>query len=102
MRPSPPDLGMEVDEVSDSRPALPTENEADALGSMDMEQESCKRKGPDSRTVVLAPEIKKSRLEYVLEKLSSDQVTTRCQHELIGLHWMMSQVQTVVPDPPHV
>ena len=69
--------------------------------SMDVtsDGEGLKRKGPDTRTVVLGPEAKRSRINLVFSLLYSDRIISKCQHNLIGLYWMMRRVQTIAPDP---
>ena len=68
--------------------------EVDPSGETDL-----KRKGPDSRAVVLAPETKKSKLGLLLEMVYSDKVITKCQRNLVGLYWMMRKTQIVSLEP---
>ena len=57
-----------------------------------------KRKGPDTRTVVLGPETKKSRLEALVGYLYSEKVFTRTQHNMINLYWIMHWTQKIPTD----
>ena len=66
----------------------PTPDEHD--DSMEVDRD-VKRKSPDSRTVVLGPESKRERVMAFLEVLSSSKVTTRTQHNMVNLYWMMMQ-----------
>ena len=61
-----------------------------------------KRKGPETRTVVMAPEAKKGRLELLLEHLGKDQVLTKAQHNLVNMYWAMHWCQSVPTDFPTI
>ncbi|CAE7589766.1 unnamed protein product, partial [Symbiodinium microadriaticum] len=61
-----------------------------------------KRKGPETRTVVMAPEAKKGRLELLLEHLGKDQVLTKAQHNLVNMYWAMHWCQSVPIDFPTI
>ena len=61
-----------------------------------------KRKGPDSRTVVLAPEAKRGRLGLLLECLASEKVLTKAQHNLVNLYWSTHWCQAVPTDFPMI
>ena len=54
-----------------------------------------KRKGPESRTVVLGPESKRSRTSDLINYMSSHRVDHRAQHFLINLYWVMHWTQAV-------
>ena len=71
----------------------PVETPSDGDGPMDVDRD-LKRKGPDSRTVVLGPESKRERLNAFLEVLPSSRVTTRTQRNLVNFYWMMNDEAT--------
>ena len=61
-----------------------------------------KRKGPDSRTIVIGPEAKKSKLDILYQLFNDNQVTTKAQHNLINLYWVMHWTQSVPTEYPNV
>ena len=95
------DLSPSRSDVSMS-PTSPTTTSADEPMSHDDGGGDNKRKGPDSRTVVLAPESKRSRLEQMLSQLSSQRVFTSAQHVMVNLYWVMHWTQAIPLDYPHV
>ncbi|CAE7463363.1 unnamed protein product, partial [Symbiodinium necroappetens] len=89
MTPSRSDVSM-----SPTSPTTSTSDQTMPDAGSDVEH-SGKRKGPDSRTVVLAPETKRSKIEELLSLVGSNQVHTISQHNLINLYWVMHWTQAV-------
>ena len=72
---------------------------------MDEEEEPSrgeKRKGPETRTVTLAPETKRSKLEELLALMRDNHVHTSAQHNLINLYWVMRWSQAVPTEYPDI
>ncbi|CAE7721255.1 unnamed protein product [Symbiodinium sp. CCMP2592] len=61
---------------------------------------SLKRKGPESRTVTLGPETKKTKLEALLDNFDKEKVITYAQHNMLNLYWMMRRTQNIPLDFP--
>ena len=102
------DQSMITGDLSPSRtdasmsPTSPTTTSMDDVVPPGVEGGDNKRKGPDSRTVVLAPESKRSRLEQMLNQVASQRVFTCAQHVMVKLYWVMHWTQAVPLDYPHV
>ena len=86
-----------------SSPALSSPPTAVA-DPMDVQEdpEDRKRKGPETRTVVLGPESKRSRVESLIQFTSSEKVTHRAQHVLVNLYWIMHWTQAIPTEFPMV
>ncbi|CAE7220811.1 unnamed protein product, partial [Symbiodinium sp. CCMP2456] len=96
---------MISDDLTPSRsgvPMSPTSPTTTVDDTMDTNEGDHKRKGPDSRTVVIAPESKRSRLEQLFSHVSSNHVFTRSQHVLVNLYWVMHWTQVIPLDYPHI
>ncbi|OLP96718.1 Acyl-CoA-binding domain-containing protein 6 [Symbiodinium microadriaticum] len=98
---------MSVGSSSPRTPTPPTttSTDPDSPQSMDTEEESTrgeKRKGPDTRTVTLAPETKKSKLEELFALMSDRRVHTTAQHNLVNLYWVMHWTQAIPTEYPDI
>ncbi|CAE7420861.1 RE2 [Symbiodinium natans] len=60
---------------------------------MDVDVQGHKRKGLDSRTVTIAPETKKSKLDTYLDMARSEKVHTVSQHNWLNIYELMSRKQ---------
>eukprot|EP00439_Symbiodinium_sp_Y106_P051007 s1424_g6.t1 len=87
------DAVMESATFADPRPA-PSPMEEDDL------TEDRKRKGPETRTVVLGPEAKKSKVCSLVHLVQSEKVFHQSQHVLINLYWIMHWTQAIPMDFP--
>ncbi|CAE7259286.1 unnamed protein product [Symbiodinium sp. KB8] len=105
-----PEGSMITDDLTPSRsdvsmsPTSPTTSTSDQpmLDTGSNEEHSGKRKGPDSRAVVLAPETKRSKIEGLLSLVSSNQVHTISQRNLINMYWVMHWTQAVPLEYPAI
>ena len=57
--------------------------------------EDRKRKGPETRTVTLGPEAKRSKVSSLVNLVHSERVTHQAQHVLINLYWIMHWTQAI-------
>ena len=66
------------------------------------EVEDNKRKGPNTRTVVLAPETTCSRLQELFARISSNYVNTAAQYNMVimNLYWVMHWTQAIPLEYP--
>ena len=87
------DAVMESATFADPRPA-PSPMEEDDL------TEDRKRKGPETRTVVLGPGAKKSKVCSLVHLVQSEKVFHQSQHVLINLYWIMHWTQAIPMDFP--
>ena len=95
---APPPEPMALDSGEDEMPNS-TVNEGDTFPGE--ETMSLKRKGLDTRTIVIGPERKRSKLEYLMKIIATSQVINVSQHNMINLYWLMHRVQAVPRDFPH-
>ena len=79
-----------------------TAMDASGTGNNETSEGATKRKGPDSRTVVLAPETKRSRLEELFMMVNSSKVHTSAQHNLVNLYWVMHWAQAIPTEYPAI
>ncbi|OLP86389.1 hypothetical protein AK812_SmicGene32497 [Symbiodinium microadriaticum] len=88
---------------STTSPALSSPPAAEAA-PMEVQEdaEDRKRKGPETRTVVLGPESKRSRVESLIHFTTSEKVTYRAQHVLVNLYWIMHWTQAIPTEFPMV
>ena len=57
--------------------------------------EDRKRKGPESRTVVVGPESKRTKVCSLVHLMNSEKVHHRAQHVMINLYWIMHWTQAI-------
>ncbi|CAE7404059.1 unnamed protein product, partial [Symbiodinium necroappetens] len=57
--------------------------------------EDRKRKGPESRTVVIGPESKRTKVCSLVHLMNSEKVHHRAQHVMINLYWIMHWTQAI-------
>ena len=84
---------MDIDTSSTTTP----EATSTQMGDDDV---SNKRKGPESRMVTIGPEIKKTKLDALMEVLGKEKVLTYAQHNMLNLFWMMRRTQRIPMDFP--
>ena len=94
---------MDLDSNS-PRTTTPTSSTTSPMSTstptLDVDDLSLKRKGPESRTVTLGPEAKKTKLEAMLEIANKEKVITYAQHNMLNLYWMMRRTQCIPLDFP--
>ena len=94
---------MDLDSNS-PRTTTPTSSTTSPMSTstptLDVDDLSLKRKGPESRTVTLGPEAKKTKLEAMLEVANKEKVITYAQHNMLNLYWMMRRTQCIPLDFP--
>ena len=67
---------------------------------VDEDTEMLKRKGPETRTVVIAPETKKSKLEAVMDVVNRERIYDKAHHNLLNLASLTRHRQVVPLDFP--
>ncbi|CAE7471514.1 unnamed protein product, partial [Symbiodinium necroappetens] len=86
--PAPTD-GMGNEDVTIGSRAPGSSTEAPSPMEEDNLPEDRKRKGPESRTVVIGPESKRTKLCSLVHLMNSEKVHHRAQHVMINLYWIM-------------
>ena len=88
--------------TGDATMPMSSPSPSDESVPMDMEEagDDRKRKGPETRTVTLGPESKRSRVSSLVHLVYSDKVMHRAQHVLINLYWIMHWTQSIPMEYP--
>ena len=73
-----------------------------SAASMDIEEtdSELKRKGPDSRTIVIGPESKRTKLDAVFDVIGREQIHDLGQHNLLQVYWASRHRQIIPLDFP--
>ena len=101
---SPPSTEASTSGMEPTAPLPPAPSNAAEPAPMDAQEETedRKRKGPETRTVVLGPESKRSRVASLVNHTMSEKVAHRSQHFLVNLYWIMHWTQAIPTEFPMV
>ncbi|OLQ01786.1 hypothetical protein AK812_SmicGene15471 [Symbiodinium microadriaticum] len=87
------------DDSMDVSPAANSVNDMEIEEDMDDGSE-LKRKGPETRTVVMGPESKRTKLDAVMDVIGREQVNSSGQHNLVQMFWASRHRQIIPLDFP--